>query len=117
MSWYGVQCDRDNNVILVNISRLGIAGRFEYKLGGLQALQKLDVSHNKFTGSIKGFDKLQKLIDFDISYNYFSGPIPTYVIRNMPPVDYDGNPYLCCLPSDEPYNSGNLKPCKSKSSN
>ncbi|XP_019171291.1 PREDICTED: leucine-rich repeat receptor protein kinase EMS1-like [Ipomoea nil] len=65
-----------------NLNRLylysnSLSGLISDSLGNLSMLSRLDISNNKFSGSIPSLGNLSMLSRLDISNNKFSGSIPT----------------------------------------
>ena len=51
-SWKGIECDKTQNVVSLNLSNLGISGLLGPEIGQLGHLQTLDLRSNAISGSI-----------------------------------------------------------------
>ncbi|KAH7529280.1 hypothetical protein FEM48_Zijuj05G0167800 [Ziziphus jujuba var. spinosa] len=77
----GVECWHvgENKVLALNISNMGLRGKFPMGIQFCSSLTSLDLSNNAFSGTIPS--NISKLIPFvtilDLSHNNFSGEIPS----------------------------------------
>ncbi|XP_010275805.1 PREDICTED: probable LRR receptor-like serine/threonine-protein kinase At2g24230 [Nelumbo nucifera] len=80
-SWKHVLCDKEENVIGLLASGLGLTGFIpETTIGKLNKLQTLDLSKNNITGLSSDFGNLgNSLRVLNLSYNQFSGIIPSNI--------------------------------------
>lgn len=81
----GVECwyPYENRVLSLRLSNLGLEGQFPQGLQNCTSMTTLDLSSNRFSGSIPSDIawQLPFLVSLDLSYNYFSGEIP--IITNL----------------------------------
>lgn len=79
-TWYGVTCYGNNAppVYFIKLSGSRLNGSFPQGLKGCNALTRLDLSDNSFTGPIpsKLCSDLPNLVDLDLSRNNIQGSIP-----------------------------------------
>ncbi|KAF6138528.1 hypothetical protein GIB67_022562 [Kingdonia uniflora] len=80
----------------LNLSRNLLTGQIPQELGKLRMLQRLDISCNKLTGSLASFEGLTSLLELNVSYNRFNGSVPEEFIKFLySPSSFFGNPGLC----------------------
>lgn len=79
-SFTGVTCwnQQENKVLSVKLPQAGLSGNFPSGLSLCTSLQALDLSNNKFSGSIPHdiCTQMPYLTNLDLSQNKFSGDIP-----------------------------------------
>ncbi|XP_021843456.1 receptor-like protein kinase isoform X2 [Spinacia oleracea] len=77
-SWEGIECDKKQNVIYLNLSNYGISGHLGPEIGKLGYLQTLDLSLNALSGSIPvEISNCILLQQLDLSGNNLTGEIPS----------------------------------------
>jgi hypothetical protein len=97
-----------------------LSGRIPNNIGGVKALESLDLSHNELQGEIpSSISALTSLSSLNLSYNNLSGRIPTgnqlqTLATDDPTSMYVGNIGLCGppLPKDCPGNGTNNSPAE-----
>jgi hypothetical protein len=50
--WYGVDCDTDGHVTMLNLTKNNVQGKLDTRIGLLRDLESIDLAHNRVTGSI-----------------------------------------------------------------
>ncbi|KGN45191.1 tyrosine-sulfated glycopeptide receptor 1 [Cucumis sativus] len=82
-SWEGVICEAiansdDNRVTQLLLPSRGLRGEFPSTLTNLTFLSHLDLSHNRFYGSLPSdfFKSLSHLKELNLSYNLLTGQLP-----------------------------------------
>ncbi|KAL8031424.1 hypothetical protein ABFX02_13G023400 [Erythranthe guttata] len=81
-NWTGISCNHNQVVIAVNLSNMNISGEFPAGLCMIPKLGYLDLSRNKFGGSITS-DSLSlcyRLFTLDLSFNLFVGGLPGFFV-------------------------------------
>ncbi|XP_047943860.1 receptor like protein 22-like [Salvia hispanica] len=75
--WEGVGCDAAGHVVILQLDNKGISGGIEdsSSLVSLEFLEKLNLAHNSFNGTIPTLNH-PGLIELDLSSNQLKGPIP-----------------------------------------
>ncbi|XVF74887.1 hypothetical protein PTKIN_Ptkin13bG0146800 [Pterospermum kingtungense] len=76
-SWEGVGCVDDDRVTQLWLPSRGLSGHLSSSLANLTLLTHLNLSHNRFTGSLPTgfFTSLDQLRVLDLSYNGLSGEL------------------------------------------
>lgn len=92
--WLYINCDASNNVVIVNLGKLGLSGTISPGFANLTKLKSLFLSDNNLTGSIlDSLTSLAQLRVLDVSNNILSGVIPKF-----PEIDFElntsGNPFI-----------------------
>ncbi|KAJ1257156.1 hypothetical protein BS78_K194900 [Paspalum vaginatum] len=74
-SWEGITCNRHGAVTEVSLPQRGLKGHISSDLSGLTALQRLNLSHNLFSGGLplKRLVSSTAMIVVDVSYNHLGG--------------------------------------------
>ncbi|XP_028788166.1 receptor-like protein kinase [Neltuma alba] len=79
-SWPGIQCDRYQNVVFLNLTASQIFGHLGPEIGQLTHLQKLLLATNGFSGTIPPQICNCRLLEYvDLSENHLSGNIPSEI--------------------------------------
>ncbi|CAH9071939.1 unnamed protein product [Cuscuta europaea] len=82
--------------ITLNLSWNGLTGQIPNEISSLTKLFALDLSHNKFGGSLSPLAKLENLLSLDVSFNNFTGDLPdNNLFRKLSPSALAGNHGLC----------------------
>ena len=77
LSWWGVSCDENNNVVAISLDGLGLTGTISSSIGLLSSLQFLSLASNQIFGTIPSqIGLLQRLAFILTDMNYLSGTIP-----------------------------------------
>ncbi|KAF6138529.1 hypothetical protein GIB67_022563 [Kingdonia uniflora] len=106
-----------NLAYALNLSNNWLTGQIPGELSGLSKLQRLDISCNNLTGSLEPLIGLallggiHSLLELNVSYNRFYGSVPEELMRFFSyPSSFVGNSDICV-----PYNSSgdiNLPSCE-----
>lgn len=92
-SWFGVNCDDQNNIIVFNFANQLFTGIISPNIANFTSLTKLMLSNNNLTGpipdSLKGLPNLQLI---DVTNNNLSGILPNF--SDHVTVKRGGNPLL-----------------------
>ncbi|XP_028788161.1 receptor-like protein kinase [Neltuma alba] len=81
-SWIGIQCDRYQNVVFLNLTASQIFGHLGPEIGQLTHLQKLLLATNGFSGTIPPELCNCSLLEYvDLSENHLSGYIPSEIVN------------------------------------
>ncbi|GJP80179.1 hypothetical protein CLOP_g10400, partial [Closterium sp. NIES-67] len=73
-----VQCDDDNHIVDLDVSRQSISGSIPTSIQGLSRLTSLNMSNNAIAGPIPdSISRLTSLQYLDLSYNQLSGALPS----------------------------------------
>ena len=76
--WYGITCSFFTNVTTLSLADNGLSGALPAEFGGLQLVEKLDLSHNQISGLPDSFGALLHAYDYNLSYNQI-GSLPAGV--------------------------------------
>jgi len=85
-SWFGVQCDRKQNLISLNLTSHEIFGQLGPEIGNLYHLENLLLFGNSFSGKVPSeLSNCSLLEKLDLSENRFNGKIPHSLkrLRNL----------------------------------
>nr|ABN08638.1 Leucine-rich repeat, plant specific [Medicago truncatula] len=85
-SWFGVQCDRKQNLISLNLNSHEIFGQLGPEIGNLYHLENLLLFGNNFSGKVPSeLSNCSLLEKLDLSENRFNGKIPHSLkrLRNL----------------------------------
>lgn len=84
------------NLKFLNLSSNMLMGEVPIQMRGLTMLERIDISCNNLSGSLRFLHDIQSLVFINVSYNHFSGPIPSSLLkfRNLSPSPFAGNPGL-----------------------
>lgn len=81
-NWYGVLCNPSSQVIVLNLSTVGIHGGLPSNFEALKSLKTLIINGANITGKIpKSFGEYRELSFLDLSENQISGEIPADLFR------------------------------------
>lgn len=104
-AWTGIRCDSSSpqRVTSIVLSGLGLVGELPADIGGLAALQTLDLSYNNLTGPLPSqIGQLTHLSDLVLQNNYFDGPIPSEFgqMKNLSYLYLNGNSLTGGIPNE-----------------
>ncbi|XP_025014950.2 receptor-like protein 3 [Ricinus communis] len=99
--WEGISCDPDGKVTSLWLPSRGLTGMFSPSIWNLTHLSQLNLSHNRFSGSVvEFFSPLLALEILDLSYNLLHGKLPSFFLsRNIKLVDLSSNLFYGEIPS------------------
>lgn len=101
-SWYGVQCDGDDNVTQLSLDQNNLEGSIPVEIGGLNALQLLSMGGNQLNGVIpSSIAQLPNLTNLQLWNNQFNGGLPSF-ISGMTQLNYlslGGNQFSGPIPA------------------
>jgi len=75
-SFSGITCDKNENVVSINLKNRGLSGTIPEELGFLQYLQELDLSDNDLTGFIPSDLRWAPIENLDVTGNTLRGVVP-----------------------------------------
>uniref|UniRef100_A0A7S4VT91 non-specific serine/threonine protein kinase n=1 Tax=Ditylum brightwellii TaxID=49249 RepID=A0A7S4VT91_9STRA len=76
-TWYGIECNEENNVIKLALENSGLSGRISNSVASLTSLETLHLRDNNLKGSIPyDIGKLLNLSSLQLSHNFLTGSIP-----------------------------------------
>jgi len=93
-SWGGCECDRNNQLMRINLDSNNLKGGLPHEIGALNHLFELDLDSNKLTGEIpSSIGKLSMLTFLDLDENLLTGKIPEeiYDLKLLRSLDLDTN--------------------------
>ena len=81
-SWWGVTCDEQGSVIVINLSGNQLTGSIPPEIGNLVKLENLLLYNNQLSGSIPSeIGNLVNLYNLSLSSNQLSGSIPSGIVN------------------------------------
>ena len=96
--WFGVSCDPNGKVSVINLPNLNLNGTLSPSLAKLDSLRQIKLENNKLRGSVPAdWTSLKSLTLLDLSGNNISPPLPTF--SSSVKVVTVGNPLLTGDPS------------------
>ncbi|PON97426.1 Mitogen-activated protein kinase kinase kinase [Trema orientale] len=97
-NWFGVSCDPNGKVSVINLPKLNLNGTLSPSLAKLDSLHQVRFGNNNLGGSVPPeWTSLKSLTLLDLSGNNISPPLPTF--SSSVKVVIDGNPLLNGNPS------------------
>ncbi|CAN1234905.1 LRR receptor-like serine/threonine-protein kinase RGI2 [Linum perenne] len=82
--------------IMLNLSWNLLTGPVPESFSNLSKLSTLDISHNILTGTLTVLGRLENLVSLNVSFNRFSGSLPnTKIFQDLPLSCYSNNTDLC----------------------
>mmetsp|Transcript_35168 Transcript_35168/g.53193 ORF Transcript_35168/g.53193 Transcript_35168/m.53193 type:complete len:878 (-) Transcript_35168:788-3421(-) len=76
-TWFGVDCDDEANVIILDLASHGLSGQLPKELSELQYLTQVYLNNNRISGEIpKEWGNLHKLEQLLLDNNYIFGVVP-----------------------------------------
>ena len=101
-SWYGVQCDGDENVTQLSLERNNLVGSIPEEIGDLSTLQLLLMGGNQLSGTIpSSIAQLDNLTNLQLWNNQYNGALPSF-ISEMTQLQYlglGGNQFSGTIPA------------------
>ena len=101
-SWYGVQCDGDENVTQLSLERNNLVGSIPAEIGDLSTLQLLLMGGNQLSGTIpSSIAQLDNLTNLQLWNNQYNGALPSF-ISEMTQLQYlglGGNQFSGTIPA------------------
>ncbi|KAL2328411.1 hypothetical protein Fmac_021838 [Flemingia macrophylla] len=99
--WFGLTCDRNSKVSIINLPRQKLNGTLTPSLAKLDSLLEIRLGGNKITGNVpSNFTELKFLRLLDLSDNNVVPPLPHF--RGSVKVNIEGNPLLANQPVISP---------------
>ncbi|XP_020215182.1 receptor protein kinase TMK1 [Cajanus cajan] len=100
-SWFGLSCDRNSKVSIINLPRQKLNGTLSPSLAKLDSLLEIRLAGNDITGNVpSNFTDLNFLRLLDLSDNNVEPPMPYF--RGNVKVVIEGNPLLVNQPVSSP---------------
>ena len=101
-SWYGVQCDGNENVTQLSLERNNLVGSIPEEIGDLSTLQLLLMGGNQLSGTIpSSIAQLDNLTNLQLWNNQYNGALPSF-ISEMTQLQYlglGGNQFSGTIPA------------------
>ncbi|KAF2293817.1 hypothetical protein GH714_005006 [Hevea brasiliensis] len=101
-SWEGIGCDADGKVTSLWLPSRGLIGVFPSSVWNLKLLSQLNLSHNRFSGSLVSdfFLSLDALETLDLSNNLLDGELPSFFpSKHIKMIDLSSNNFHGEIPS------------------
>ncbi|XAR51422.1 Non-specific serine/threonine protein kinase [Bertholletia excelsa] len=102
--WTGTACETtSHDVVSVDLSNLGVSGKFPAGFCRITTLRRLNLGNNNFYGALpsNSISVCSHLLYLNLSFNYFVGELPEFVptFVNLTTLDLSGNNFTGEIPS------------------
>ncbi|TKY67021.1 Receptor kinase TMK3 [Spatholobus suberectus] len=99
--WFGLSCDRNSKVSIINLPRQKLNGTLSPSLAKLDSLLEIRLAGNNITGNVpSNFTELKSLRLLDLGDNNVEPPLPNF--HGGVKVVIEGNPLLANQPASSP---------------
>lgn len=101
-NWTGISCNRNQDVVSIDLSGVNISGEFPADFCRLTSLQFLNISDNNLGGQINpdSMSLCSHLVSLNLSLNYFIGSLPQFPVKflNLTSLDLSSNNFSGDIP-------------------
>ncbi|KAK9280241.1 hypothetical protein L1049_013928 [Liquidambar formosana] len=100
-NWYGIECS-NGSVTSITLNGVGLVGDFSFSaISSLTMLRNLSISDNQLTGNMLKVGSIESLEMLDLSHNLFNGSIPSELmeIKNLVLLNLSLNNFEGTIPS------------------